>query len=171
MYYPDATPPAISTPDTGCGTTLFKLEEPYFDLKLAGPDIKARDASNSEVTVTLRAIDQTKGVNLPYLFKYHQPVVVIGGRVFGLSDAPFISTVYEPKEGEKKRSVSFTFVAPTQLLATSKTALESGRALDRLHAERQVHRDGCDHPRLQRGEDTTGCQRRRFLEGGESAGR
>lgn len=119
VYYPDATPP--TTPDSKCGKKEWDMSEPYGDLTLAKPEIKARDAVNSEVTVTLKAVDQTKGVNIPYRFKYHRPVVVIGGRVFGLSDAPFISTTYAPEDAEMKRSVSFTFVVPTQLLANSKS--------------------------------------------------
>jgi hypothetical protein len=85
--------------------------------------------------------------NFKYLFDNHPPVVVIGGKVFGFSDAPFISRRYKdsitskdrttpkdstapaaPKESatpdaslpdcaDNKWCADLTFIAPTQLLA------------------------------------------------------
>jgi hypothetical protein len=104
-----------------CPDSMEKMFEPYSGLELGRPVITARDASTSEVTVTLKVKSGSPDRDFRYLFKYHQPVVLLGGRVFGLSDAPFISTSYEPAAGDTHKSVSLTFVAPTSLVVSSRT--------------------------------------------------
>ncbi len=129
------------------------VDEPYSGRSLEVLPIKARDSLNSEVTVRLvsdaKEFSDASGkrvrpeVKFEYLFEHHPPVVVIGGKVFGFSDAPFISKKYKdtnhpnatlPNCGADKWCADLTFVAPTQLLAgntflTFKEFLWDGGAL------------------------------------------
>jgi hypothetical protein len=79
-------------PETPLTDPCKILVNTYSDLSLQSPVIKARDSISSEVEVQLMA--KNSAVDIPYRFKYHPPVVVIGNKIFGLSDAPFISTQY-----------------------------------------------------------------------------
>jgi hypothetical protein len=115
----------------------INVDEPYFGRRLEIHKIKARDSLNSEVTIRLISDDKmvkdnsNKDVryieNFEYLFENHPPVVIIGNKVFGFSDAPFISKKYKDKDddssiqdcGDKKWCADLTFVAPSQLLANN----------------------------------------------------
>lgn len=96
---------------------FFVNNTPYDRLRLEPPSIKARDAQSFEVTVTL--VGKTPGVDIQWLFERHKPVVVIGDKVFGLSDAPFIARNFKLTNGMP--AVDLTFVAPAQVLMDSKT--------------------------------------------------
>jgi len=94
------------------------VTEPYKDLDLQAPTFRTRDAQTLEVTVRLVA---TKGdLKIKKLFEKHKPVVVIGGKVFGLSDAPFIATSFVEASESGQPFAQLTFVAPAQLLFDSK---------------------------------------------------
>lgn len=103
----------------GDGVTV---KEPYKGRSLTLPYIKAVDSVNSEVTV--RLVSDVPNEKFADLFKYHSPVVLIGSKVFGLSDSPFISKRYSDTENpvkldwcpNGKHCAALTFVAPTTLL-------------------------------------------------------
>ena len=110
-------PQCMRYPETPLTAPCQDLVNTYSDLSLQSPVIKARDSVTSEVEVQL--IAKNSAVDIPYRFKYHPPVVVIGNKIFGLSDAPFTSTQY--LTANNLPSVKLTFVAPNQLLANSST--------------------------------------------------
>jgi hypothetical protein len=93
------------------------VEFPYTGLRLETPIIRARDQQSSEVTV--RIVSDDPKTDPKYRVDEHKPVVVIGDKVFGLSDAPFISVVSSVVDG--KRAAELTFVAPTQFLANARS--------------------------------------------------
>lgn len=93
------------------------LPEPYSVLFIEQPVIRSRDPLNSEVTVRLTG--KSSEVNIPNIFEIFPPIVVFGGKVFGLGDAPFISRNFG--RTEKAPYAEFTFVMPTQLLANART--------------------------------------------------
>lgn len=117
----DSADPTVTPPPNSCGGdgTFRENNEPYRDLILRWPTIKARDAVTSEVLLTLVA--NSHDVDIPKLFRRHPPVVVIGGKVFGLSDAPYLAKNFIPAQGRDNPSVQLSFLAPTQLLANSQT--------------------------------------------------
>ena len=108
---------APSPAPSKCSPPFYDNDTPYSDLLLKQPDIKARDAQTFEVTLKLEA---TAPFDIRGLFDRHRPVVVIGGKVFGLSDAPFIARNFDPQQGPSK-SVELTFVTPAEVLLGSKT--------------------------------------------------
>jgi hypothetical protein len=111
-----------TAPSDTCGGRRFRENnEPYRDLTVQTPTIKARDAMSSEVTLKLVANSNT--VDIKKLFDRHSPVVVIGGKVFGLSDAPYIVKKFKDGEGNEMPSVELSFLAPTQLLANSRNLI------------------------------------------------
>jgi hypothetical protein len=114
------------------------VNAPYYGRSLEVRKVNARDSLNSEVTIRLSSSKEylnDAGEKLPfiedfdgYLFKHHPPVVLIGGRVFGFSDAPFMSKKYRDSNNpnvslsgcaDNKWCADLTFVAPTQLLANN----------------------------------------------------
>jgi hypothetical protein len=101
-----------------CGAPLHENNTPYSDLRLNTPVIKARDAQTFEVTLNVQATSPT--VNIQDLFQRHPPVIVIGGKVFGLSDAPFIVRNLKGATPQANGSAELSFLAPTQLLVDFK---------------------------------------------------
>ena len=100
--------------ECGSGGSYHVVTHPYSDLTLQPPVIKARDAQTSEVTFKLVA--NSSAVSIRKLFEQYPPVVVVGGKVFGLSNAPFILKDFDKQTG----FVELGFLASTQLLANSK---------------------------------------------------
>lgn len=92
------------------------IQWPYLGVQLLPLKIQARDPVSSEVTINLRVRD-TFQIDLERMLDTHKPVVIIGDRVFGLSDAPFISREFFADN----REATLRFIAPTQLLANSRT--------------------------------------------------
>jgi hypothetical protein len=92
-------------------------QSPYEDIKLDKPVITVRDPQNSEVKVTLEAAPTAASdFNMRYRLDVYRPVIEVGGRVFGLGDAPFLSRTFSGSN----RAAEITFVAPTQLLADAR---------------------------------------------------
>jgi hypothetical protein len=117
----------------GVGTCLpapspdAKTCPPGMGLRIVSAEATPINAQNSKVVLTLKARNAGAAGSLAepvafyhyntdannehsYVKKELRPVVTVGGKVFGLSDAPLVSESAEA--GQKK----YSFVAPTQLL-------------------------------------------------------